>query len=184
MKFPQLLMMLALLVSPSCERARGFTSQILKTQPAPKASSVSSEPLVVELSSGQMDSFSKQRGRVTIIQYQAVWSGESRRIDPLLLALTEEYGGKVVVGKVDIDRFHQFATSQGVKDLPDLRIYRDGKFVRKIVGLRDEDEIRGILDPYTKGIEVSEAPVISAAHGKPVAEPMRKDWMPDGMRRR
>jgi len=83
-----------------------------------------------------------------------------------------------------IDRFRSLATREGVKNIPDIRIYRSGRLVEKFIGLRDEPEVREMVETHTKGLSPA-ALVAQPGHApQAITQPMTKDWMPSGVRRR
>lgn len=182
MKFPRLLLVVGLLASPGCERLRTWAGSG-KTQ-SPTASIAPGE-LIKDLSADEIAGFCRQRGTLTIVEYYANWNGESMQLIPTLKSITEEYGGRVRIGKINIDTSVEFAKSQAVMSIPDVRFYSDGALVDRFVGLPDNDEIREkIAAQVAKLPPPTAAPVGSQAAPKSVAEPMKKDWLPPGMKRR
>ncbi|RYD32802.1 MAG: thioredoxin [Verrucomicrobiaceae bacterium] len=182
MKFPRLLLVAVLFSSTGCERVRQLVGNSLDKGKVTTAAAVPLEPLVTDIS--DLDSFSIQRGKLVIIEYHAVWNGRSQQLAPLLKEITVENGGKVVVGRIDVDRFRQIATREGVATTPDIRIYRDGRFVEKYVGLPDNEELRAKVAKYVVGLPTPAVLGKASPAGKPLTQPMRKDWMPEGVRRR
>lgn len=184
MKFPGLLMVVGLLASPGCERVRTMAAGLGKSRPIVD---VAPKELIVNLSADELGGFSRQKGTLTIVEYYANWNGESMQLVPILKGITEEYGGRVLVGKINIDTSAQFSTAQGVRNTPDVRLYSDGKLVDRFVGLPDDDEIRQRIEAQVKRLPPPSAPVPTPASVPPVkkrvAEPMKIDWMPPGMKR-
>ncbi len=148
-------------------------------KPAPENGNAG--PLVSELAGGSLNSFPVQPGRVAVVEFYADWSGRSRQLESVLRRLAPEFKGLVVVGRVNVERNKEYSNAYGVGDVPDVRIYRDGSPVDRFTGLLDDDVLREKLAKQVKSLpaKAKAAPLRQA-----VTEPMKKGWMPEGMRRR
>ncbi|HEU4566242.1 MAG TPA: thioredoxin [Gemmatimonadaceae bacterium] len=71
---------------------------------------------------------------VTVVDLWAEWCGPCRMIAPSLDALAEEYHGKVRVTKLDVDANPQTTMRYGVRSIPTLLFFKDGKLVDTVVG--------------------------------------------------
>lgn len=69
-----------------------------------------------------------------------------RMLAPTIFSLAEKYNGKVTVCKVNIDRAPAIARDYGVMAIPTVLIIKDGKEVKRLVGLRSESEYANHLD--------------------------------------
>ncbi len=184
MKLALAFVVTALFTLSGCDRVRKLADSAGKKEGSPTTALASLGPLVMEVPDGGFDTFTLQENRLVIIDFTADWCGPCRQLAPLLDQITKEKQGVVVVGKIDVDRFRNLATREGVKDLPDIRIYRGGHLVEKFIGLRDESEVREMVETHSKGL--SPAALVTHAGQPPQAKtgPMTKDWMPPGLRRR
>lgn len=84
-----------------------------------------------------------------IVDFTATWCGPCQRIAPILEELANEYAGKIVIYKVDVDKNRELAKAFNVSSIPALLyIPLDGEPVMT-VGSRDKgkfaDEIQTIL---------------------------------------
>jgi len=69
-----------------------------------------------------------------LVDFWAVWCGPCRMIAPIVEELAEEYQGKVKVGKLDVDNNQATAGKLGIRSIPTLFIFKNGKIVDQIVG--------------------------------------------------
>ena len=69
-----------------------------------------------------------------LIDFWAEWCGPCKMIAPLVEELANEYQGKLKVGKVDVDSNQQTSMQFGIRSIPTLLIFKNGKVVDQIVG--------------------------------------------------
>lgn len=69
-----------------------------------------------------------------LIDFWAVWCGPCKIIAPVVEELAGEYEGKVKVGKLDVDENQQVSIKYGVRSIPTLLIFKDGKVKDTIIG--------------------------------------------------
>jgi len=162
---------------------------------------------VRQLSEAGFEAFVATSGHLVMVDFYADWCGPCRELGPVLDALVSEYGGKVLLGKVNVDQNRNLAGQKGVRSIPDVRFYKNGKEVDRFMGAIPANMIREKIDKHLVGLsappppveapiqEVAkkpEAPVVAPdpatprppEQPKPLTMPMSKDWMPPGIKRR
>jgi thioredoxin 1 len=72
--------------------------------------------------------------KTVLIDFWATWCGPCRMIAPIIEELAIEYDGKAKIGKVDVDENQQIAIKFGVRSIPTLLIFKDGKLKDTIIG--------------------------------------------------
>ncbi len=81
-----------------------------------------------------------------LVDFFATWCGPCKRLAPTIHELAKEYEGRAVFVKVDTDKVMELAAKYKVSYLPDVRIFNDGKEIKKLIGLQSADKYSSILD--------------------------------------
>jgi len=81
-----------------------------------------------------------------LVDFWAPWCGPCRAIAPLVEELAVEYDGRIAFGKVNVDENPKSATEYGIRSIPTLLLFKDGKPLTQIVGLRSKAELKKHLD--------------------------------------
>ena len=76
-----------------------------------------------------------------VLDFWAEWCGPCRQIAPAVDELAAEYEGRAVVGKVNIDHHPAIATQYGIRSIPNLLVFSDGKVQQQIVGAVGKGEL-------------------------------------------
>ena len=82
-----------------------------------------------------------------VLDFWATWCGPCRMVAPELEKLAEEYDGKLVVGKVNVDEEGELAAAHGIESIPTLLLYKGGKIKSAAIGYRSfADLVKWIED--------------------------------------
>ena len=81
-----------------------------------------------------------------LVDFWATWCGPCRMIAPIVEELSAKYEGKAKIGKVDVDTAQKTAQEFGIRSIPTLLIFKDGKVVEQIIGAVPKQEIVDKLD--------------------------------------
>ena len=81
-----------------------------------------------------------------LVDFWAEWCGHCKMIAPILDELSDEYAGKVSIGKVNIDEFQKLASDYGVRAIPTLLLFHNGQVAEQIVGLRSKRDLKASFD--------------------------------------
>jgi thioredoxin 1 len=93
------------------------------------------------------DTFAKEiQDGVVLVDFYADWCGPCRMMTPVLEKVAKEVKGHAVIGKIDIDSAQKVASQFQVTSIPTLILYKHGKEVGRLVGLRDAAAIKHFID--------------------------------------
>jgi putative thioredoxin len=81
-----------------------------------------------------------------VVDFWAAWCGPCRSLGPVLEKLAQDYDGRFVLAKVDTERDPELASEFGVRSIPAVFAFRDGRAVDAFVGVQPEAAIRTWLD--------------------------------------
>lgn len=83
----------------------------------------------------------KESDKIVLVDFFATWCGPCKMLSPVLDQVADELKDKVVVGKLDIDESLDLAKEYEVMSVPTMILFKDGKEVERIVGLRQKTQI-------------------------------------------
>lgn len=69
-----------------------------------------------------------------VVDFWATWCGPCRAIAPIVEELANEYEGKIVVGKCDVEENDDIAMEFGIRNIPTILFIKNGEVVDKFVG--------------------------------------------------
>ena len=88
----------------------------------------------VEITDQNFESEVIKSDKPVLIDFWAVWCGPCKLIAPIVEELATEYDGKVKIGKLDVDSNQQTSIKFGVRSIPTLLLFKDGKLKDTIIG--------------------------------------------------
>jgi len=89
---------------------------------------------------------SEIKNGVTLVDFWATWCGPCQMQGPILQKVAEQVAGRAKVGKCNVDAEQSLAAKFGVRSIPTLIIFKDGKEVERLIGLQSEKILLEKLD--------------------------------------
>ena len=86
--------------------------------------------------------------KLIVVDFWAPWCGPCRMVGPIIEELAAEYAGKVAFGKLNVDENAMVPSSFGVRGIPTLIVFKDGKIVDTLVGACSKSHIESKFRPY------------------------------------
>ncbi|KKU02830.1 MAG: Thioredoxin [Candidatus Amesbacteria bacterium GW2011_GWA2_47_70] len=96
---------------------------------------------------GKADFDEKIKTGVVMVDFWAEWCGPCKMAAPVIDQLSDEYAGKMLVGKVDVDAEPEIAQKFGVMSIPTVILFKDGVELARQVGFAGK---QGYLDLLKK----------------------------------
>ena len=81
----------------------------------------------------------------TIVDFWASWCGPCRMIAPVFEELSSQYSGKVKFAKVNVDENPKIPANYGVRGIPTLIMFKEGKVVDQVVGAVPRNQLENIV---------------------------------------
>lgn len=81
-----------------------------------------------------------------LVDFWAPWCGPCRMVAPIVDELAGEYDGKVQFTKVNTDENPAISMQYGIRSIPTLMIFKDGKPVSTMVGFKPKTELKKQID--------------------------------------
>ena len=83
-----------------------------------------------------------------LVDFWAAWCGPCRMLGPIIEEIANDFEGKAIVGKVDVDNNQQISVDYGIRNIPTVLIFKNGEVVDKIVGVSPKEVIAEKLSAY------------------------------------
>ena len=81
-----------------------------------------------------------------VVDFWATWCAPCRAIEPVIEKLAAEYEGRVKFCKVNVDENRKVTIEYGIRSIPTLLFFKDGKVVDSIIGAVPASEIKKVLN--------------------------------------
>lgn len=81
-----------------------------------------------------------------VIDFWAVWCGPCRMLSPIVDELAQEYEGKAIIAKCNVDDCEEIAAQFGVRNIPTLVFVKNGAVVDRTVGVMPKQDLRSRIE--------------------------------------
>lgn len=100
---------------------------------------------VVQLSDDRFETEVLKSALPVLVDFWASWCAPCKAIGPLVDGLAAEYEGRVKVAKLNVDENPATPGQYGVRGIPTLILFKDGKIVDQVVGAVPKSQLEGLI---------------------------------------
>jgi thioredoxin len=83
-----------------------------------------------------------------LVDFWAEWCGPCRMVTPVLAGLAEQWAGRIVVRKIDVDQFDGIWEQFNFRGIPAMLMFKDGKEIHRVIGFGGKAKLIAELEPH------------------------------------
>ena len=102
--------------------------------------------MAVEFTDSNFQEVALDSGKPVMVYFWAEWCGPCRVVGPVVDELADDYAGKIVIGKVNVDNNSELSAKYGIRNIPTILFIKDGEVVDKSVGASPKNILEEKLD--------------------------------------
>jgi len=95
---------------------------------------------------GRSEFESTIKSGVCLIDFNASWCAPCKAQGPIIKKLASDFEGKAIVAEADVDKNRETAVECGIRSIPTLVLYKDGKEIERFIGLQSENVLSEALE--------------------------------------
>lgn len=100
---------------------------------------------VVQLSDDSFENDVLKSATPVLVDFWASWCAPCKAISPVVDSLADDYDGKVKIAKLNVDENPATPGKYGVRGIPTLILFKDGKVVDQVVGAVPKNQLEGLI---------------------------------------
>ncbi|MGB0424337.1 MAG: thioredoxin [Flavobacteriales bacterium] len=102
--------------------------------------------MAVELTDANFEEVALNSDKPVLVDFWAEWCGPCRMVGPIVEELSNDYDGKAIIGKVDVDKNQEISMKYGIRNIPTIIFLKNGEMVDKSVGAVPKNVLSEKLD--------------------------------------
>lgn len=89
-----------------------------------------------------------KQDKLLVVDCGAQWCGPCQHIAPIIDELANEYEGKAIIGKCDVDESSDIPSRFGIRNVPTVLFIKGGELKEKLVGSQSKDMYKQTIEKY------------------------------------
>ena len=102
--------------------------------------------MALELTDANFEELVMKSDKPVLVDFWAEWCGPCRMVGPVVEEVANDYEGRAIVGKVDVDNNPEVASKFGIRNIPTILFMKNGEIVDKQVGAVQKATLTEKLD--------------------------------------
>ena len=102
--------------------------------------------MTIEVNDSNFEEIVLKSEKPVIVDFWAEWCGPCRIIGPIVNELSEEYEGKTIVAKLNVDNNPGISTKYSIRNIPTILFFKNGDIVDKQVGVVPKSNLTAKLE--------------------------------------
>ncbi len=102
--------------------------------------------MAIEVNDSNFEDMVLKSDKPVLVDFWAEWCGPCRMIGPIVETLSQEYDGKVVITKLNVDESPDTCQKFGIRNIPTILFFKNGEVVDKQVGAVPKNVLAEKLD--------------------------------------
>jgi thioredoxin 1 len=121
-----------------------------------------SNPLIVHTSDVTFDADVLKAAEPVLLDFWAEWCGPCKMIGPILDEAADQYKGRLRIAKLNIDENPQTPPRFGIRGIPTLILFKNGKVEAQKVGAMSKSQLFAFLDSNLSGAQAASSPSLKS----------------------
>jgi thioredoxin 1 len=103
---------------------------------------------IVEVTDQDFQAKVLQSEQLVMVDFWATWCGPCLALGPTLEALADDFAGKVVVAKLNVDENREVAAGYRITSIPTVLFFKGGQLVDSVVGARPKAQYKELVERH------------------------------------
>ena len=102
--------------------------------------------MALEITDATFEDIVLKSDKPVLVDFWAAWCGPCRMVGPIIDEISNDYDGKAIVGKLDVDAHQDYAAKFGVRNIPTVLLFDKGELVGRKVGVAPKKAYSDAID--------------------------------------
>mgnify|MGYP003323091032 FL=1 len=102
--------------------------------------------MALEITDSNFEELVLKSEKPVMVDFWAAWCGPCRMVGPIIDEISNDYDGKAIVGKLDVDAHQDYAAKFGVRNIPTVLLFDKGELVGRQVGVASKKAYSDAID--------------------------------------